>query len=309
MLSRLRGGGGKTFLLTQWRRECLSLGAVVAWLTLDAHDDAERFVHGLAAAMAIGSGRSSFARAVERMPGKGGDELEGLTQWLAEVADLGSETVLILNEADTLLEVTVRHSLTYLLHNAPANLRIMMASRGRLNLQVADLMASGRYATITTPTLRLAVEETVGILNARFGALIDTDLCVRLHGITEGWPLGLQLAISAMEKSRNLRAAIEELSTCSGDIQRYFLANQRLQPNGDVRFELSKEIGDKSQFGGFLIDRPKGGARRADIACAHFVELLADGPQYVFGELMDCVLYSALFFGQRCFKACQSNIR
>ncbi|TPG93296.1 LuxR family transcriptional regulator [Pseudomonas caspiana] len=233
-------GFGKTFLLTQWRRECLSLGAVVAWLTLDAHDDAERFVNGLAAAMAIGSGRSSFARSAERIPGKGSDELEGLTQWLAEVADLGSETVLILDEADTLLEVTVRHSLTYLLHNAPANLRIMMASRGRLNLQVADLMASGRYATITTPALRLAVEETVGILNSRFGALIDTDLCVRLHEITEGWPLGLQLAISAMEKSQSLRAAIEELSTCSGDIQRYFVDSLIAHlPDEQVQFLVS----------------------------------------------------------------------
>ncbi|MDB6142506.1 MAG: LuxR family ATP-dependent transcriptional regulator [Pseudomonas sp.] len=230
-------GFGKTFLLTQWRRECLSLGAVVAWLTLDARDDGARFVLGLAAAMAIGSGRPFFARAFEPMPGQGRDELEGLTQWLAEVADLGSETVLILDEADTLPEGTVRHSLAYLLHNAPANLRIILASRGRLNLKVADLLASGRYASISTAALRLGVEESVAILSARFGARIDTDLCVRLHEVTEGWPLGLQLAISAMEKSPNLRAAIEELSTCSGDIQRYFVDTLVAHlPEEQVRF-------------------------------------------------------------------------
>ena len=216
-------GFGKTFLLTQWRRECLSSGAVVAWLTLDAHDDGARIVQGLGTAMAIGSGRPSFARTFERGPGARRDEFEGLTQWLAEVADLGSETVLIMDEADALPEATVRHSLTYLLHNAPANLRIIMASRGRLNLQVADLAARGRYAAITTTSLRFGVEEAVAILTGRFGTKIDADLCVRLYEVTEGWPLGLQLAISAMEKSPHPGAAIEELSKCSGDIQRYFV--------------------------------------------------------------------------------------
>ncbi|MBK5356112.1 LuxR family transcriptional regulator [Pseudomonas sp. TH41] len=216
-------GFGKTYLLAQWRREFLSRGAVVGWLTLDSHDDGVRFAQGLAAAMAIGTGRQSFAGALERMPGHGRDELEGLTDWLAEVADLGSETVLILDEADTLPAATVRHSLTYLLHNAPANLRIIMASRRRLSVHVADLLARGLYATITVTALRFRVEETVAILSSRFAARIDPDLCVRLHEITEGWPLGLQLAISAIEKSPSLVAAIEELSACSGDIQRYFV--------------------------------------------------------------------------------------
>ncbi|WP_256874171.1 hypothetical protein [Pseudomonas umsongensis] len=39
-------GFGKTFLLAQWRREFLSRGAVVAWLTLDEHDDGVRFARG-----------------------------------------------------------------------------------------------------------------------------------------------------------------------------------------------------------------------------------------------------------------------
>lgn len=216
-------GFGKTFLLTQWRKEFLSRGAVVAWLMLDSHDDGTRFVQGLAAAMAIGSGRQSFAGSLERMPGRGRDELEGLTEWLAEVADLGSETVLMLDEADALPEVTIRHSLAYLLHNAPANLRIVMASRKRLGLQVADLLARGLYVAISADVLRFRTEETVTILSKRFGARIDSDHCVRLHEVTEGWPLGLQLAIAAIEKSPNLIAAVEQLSACSGDIQRYFV--------------------------------------------------------------------------------------
>jgi LuxR family maltose regulon positive regulatory protein len=216
-------GFGKTMLLAQWRREFLSRGAVVAWLLLDGHDDGSRFTEGLAAAMALGSGRQSFAGFSERMPGRGRDELEGLTDWLAEVADLGGETVLILDEVDALPEATVRHALTYLLHNAPANLRIVMASRGRLNLNAADLMARGLYVRVPVETLRFRAEETVALLSNRFVARIDADLCLHLHEITEGWPLGLQLAIAAIEQSADLEAAIERLSACTGDIQRYFV--------------------------------------------------------------------------------------
>lgn len=216
-------GFGKTVLLAQWRKEFLSRGAVAAWLTLDGRDDGTRFVQGLAAAMAVGSGRPSFAGGIERMPGPGRDEREGLTEWLAEVADLGGEVVLILDEADALPEATVRHSLAYLLHNAPANLRIVMASRRRLNLQVADLLARGLYGEVGANALRFGVEETLAILGSRFAARIDPDLGVRLHEITEGWPLGLQLAIAAIEKSASPAAAVEELSACSGDLQRYFV--------------------------------------------------------------------------------------
>ncbi len=216
-------GFGKTILLAQWRREFLSRGAVVAWLTLDSRDDGERFTEGLAAAMALGSGRPSFVGFRERMTGRGRDELEGLTDWLAEVADLGGETVLILDEVDALPEASVRQSLTYLLHNAPANLRIIMASRGRLNLNAADLMARGLFARVSVEALRFRAVETVALLSTRFLTRIDADCCLHLHEVTEGWPLGLQLAIAAIEQSADLEAAIEKLSACTGDIQRYFV--------------------------------------------------------------------------------------
>lgn len=216
-------GFGKTLLLTQWRREALSRGAIVAWLTLDERDNGVRFVQGLAAAMAVGSGRPAFAQTVGRLLGHTNDELEALTGWLADVVDLGGETVLILDDVHSLPEQTVRHSLTYLLHNAPANLRVVMASRGRMRVPVGDLLAHGQYAQLAVEDLRFRPDETLGLLNARFAGRVDADLSMRLHEITEGWPLGLQLAISALEKSTDLAASVQALSTCSGDIQAYFV--------------------------------------------------------------------------------------
>ncbi|MCJ1887284.1 LuxR C-terminal-related transcriptional regulator [Pseudomonas sp. LA21] len=211
-------GFGKTWLLSQWRRELLSRGAVVAWLTVDGRDDSSSFVQGLAAAMVVASGRQTFVSTSSHS-----DALGELTEWLAEVADLGGEVALMLDEVDTLPDATVRLALTYLLHNAPANLRVLMASRRRLNLQTTELQARGIFLGLGLEQLRFRVDETIAVLGNRFGEGLDIDLKVVLHELTEGWPLGLQLAIAAIERSAAPELAIAELRACTGDIQRYFV--------------------------------------------------------------------------------------
>ncbi|WP_448680665.1 LuxR C-terminal-related transcriptional regulator [Pseudomonas nicosulfuronedens] len=211
-------GFGKTWLLSQWRRELLSRGAVVAWLTVDGRDDSSSFVQGLAAAMVVASGRQTFVSTSSHS-----DALGELTEWLAEVADLGGEVALMLDEVDTLPDATVRLALTYLLRNAPANLRVLMASRRRLNLQTTELQARGIFLGLGIEQLRFRVDETIAVLGNRFGEGLDIDLKVVLHELTEGWPLGLQLAIAAIERSAAPELAIGELKACTGDIQRYFV--------------------------------------------------------------------------------------
>ncbi|MDA8486261.1 LuxR C-terminal-related transcriptional regulator [Pseudomonas resinovorans] len=224
-------GFGKTWLLAQWRRELLSRGAVVAWLTLDGRDDSARFLQGLAAAMLVASGRPAFANSAKQTMNHR-DALGDLTEWLAEVADLGCEVALMLDEVDRLPDATIRVALTYLLHNAPANLHVLLASRRRLSLQAAELQARGLFLELGLETLRFRVDETIAVLGARFGESLDIDLKVLIHELTEGWPLGLQLAVAAIERSTGVELAIQELRACTGDIQRYFVESlvAKLQP-------------------------------------------------------------------------------
>lgn len=216
-------GWGKTSLLAQWRKEALQAGQLVAWLALDGRDTDIRLVHGLAAAMRAASGRASLGQACMQVAAPGDAALEGLTEWLAEVAELAAETLLILDDAHALPESVANSSLAYLLLNAPANLRVVLASRRPLALPVVELPARGHYAELTTADLRLEPAETVALLQARFGERIDLDTCMRLHELVEGWPLGLQLAVSTIERSRDLREAVAELSVRSGDLHRYFV--------------------------------------------------------------------------------------
>lgn len=215
-------GFGKTLLLGQWRREWLQRGAVVAWLSLDERDDAAVLIQGLELSIRLASGQAPFASSFGVEANSGYDNA-GLTDWLARVSSLAAEVVLILDDAHTLPEQTVKNSLPYLLLNAPANLRVIVASRTRLPLPLADLAAHGQFRSFATDDLRLTLPETAELLTARFGTRIDYAACMRLHETTEGWPLGLQLAISAIEKSPDLNAAARSLSSLDGSIERYFV--------------------------------------------------------------------------------------
>ncbi len=223
MVLQAPGGYGKTSLLAQWRKQALQAGAIVAWLTLDAQDTNERLVLGLATAMRAAGARPDFGQAWVGAPGANEKSLEGITAWLAEVADSMVETVLILDEVQALPDSTLGSSIAYLLLNAPANLRVVLASRKPIALPLHDLPDRGRFAALAAADLCFDLAETVALLQARFGRKIELDSCVRLHELTEGWPLGLQLAISTIERSPDLQHAIAGFSVQSGDIHRYFV--------------------------------------------------------------------------------------
>ena len=223
ILVQAAGGYGKSSLLAQWRKEALQAGVVVAWLRLDGRDSDDRLVLGLAAAMRAGGARPDFGHTCTLAGGTNEGSLEGITEWLAEVADTAVETLLILEDVHALPDATLNSSVSYLLLNAPANLRIVLSSRKPLALPVSDLPAGGRLAALTASELRFDQAETVSLLQSRFGRKIELDSCVRLHELTEGWPLGLQLAISTIERSPDLQEAIAGLSVRSGDLQRYFV--------------------------------------------------------------------------------------
>ncbi len=88
---------------------------------------------------------------------------------------------------------------------------------------MTDLQASGALAIIGVDDLRLRLDDSVEILKRRFGDRITLDDCVHLHELTEGWPIGLQMAASTIERAPKLGVAIAELSARRGDLERFFL--------------------------------------------------------------------------------------
>ncbi len=226
-------GFGKTTLMAQWRRNWLARGAYVAWAALDEQDEGTRLVDLLLFALREATGRDSFAKTAAQVRLQAHRELDALTELLAEVAVLATQTVVILDDAHRLPQPTLRERLAYLINNAPPNLQFVIGSRRPLELPLTDLLAAGRLAAFDERDLRMGLDETLTVLRARFGTRIGLDDAVRLHDLTEGWPLGLQLAASTIEKAVDLHETIGRLSARRGDLQRFFFESlmSRLTPD------------------------------------------------------------------------------
>lgn len=186
-------GFGKTSQAAHWRREHLARGAAIAWVSAQEQDEPGRLLHALILAVRIGAGRPNFGHALSELAQAPG--LDGITTWLAEVAQSALNLVLILDEADRLPKAS-RAVLTYLLHNAPPNLRIIVAARPNCDLDVDELIAYGQCRLISAEALRFTIEETIDLVRYRTQGQATDDSAARLHDMTEGWPLGIQLALS-----------------------------------------------------------------------------------------------------------------
>ncbi|HJW45631.1 MAG TPA: LuxR C-terminal-related transcriptional regulator [Lysobacter sp.] len=216
-------GFGKTTLLMQWRRLWREQGALVAWLSVDAKDDPTRFVMALLHAVRRVASSAAVETLAKQFAAQPHQEMEALTVLLAEIAELGTETFLVLDNAEKLPDATVRESLAYVLYNAPANLHVVIGSRVPLSQLPWEAATKGDFAVLGAEELRFRPEESVEVLRQRFGERLNLDDCMRLHEATEGWPIGLQLAAATIEGRIDTSAAIASLSARRGGIERYFV--------------------------------------------------------------------------------------
>ena len=105
----------------------------------------QRFVRALALAVRTGAARPGFGRTLLESPVA--DGIEGVTAWLAEVAQSALDLVLFVDEVERLPEAS-REVLVYLLRNAPPNLRVVLAARSDCPLASTtwSITASARWS-------------------------------------------------------------------------------------------------------------------------------------------------------------------
>ena len=208
ILVQAPAGFGKTSLLAQWRREHLAQGTVVAWVSSESRDDAQRFVESLVLAVRQGAGRPNFGRTLVDSSQR---PLERATSWLAEIAQAALDAVLFVDEAEQLPSESVE-VLVYLMRNAPPNLRVVVAARPELKPAIDDLVDYGQCKVVGASLLRFHLAETIALIDNRFGSRLDANAAARLHELVEGWPLGLQLVLAAISSSADPNADLALLA-------------------------------------------------------------------------------------------------
>ncbi len=117
---------------------------------------------------------------------------------------------------------------------------------------------------VGAPALRFTLAETIELVRARCGARVDADACARLHEATEGWPLGLQLALAAIERAPDARTAIGAISARSGDLGAHLLGGLVANlADADAAFLARVAVVDHLHPGPLPRDDRRAGRRRA----------------------------------------------
>ena len=210
-------GYGKTSLAAQWRLDWLQDGAAVAWLNLDAGDTPVTLVSGIALGLRRSTGRENFGSEAIEAVRRGAGTAAALTSLLAEIAEASCPMVVVFDNGERLGDADAVDVLDYLLRNLPPNLRVVVGTRPPARAQMLDLLGQGLLRRVTVADLRFDLPEAIQLLSTRLGNRVNPDLCARLHDVTGGWPLGLQLAAAALEREGDPQRAIEEFAKTRDD--------------------------------------------------------------------------------------------
>ena len=230
-------GYGKTSFLARLRREWLATGACAAWLSLDADDDASRFVAALLFSAYTALGRPGPIRAAEQTLRSGVEPREAIATLLGELSEAATPTALVLDDVHAMPPAVASELLPYLAFNLPPNVHLILGTRRRLPFDTTELLVHGQFAAFDVADLSFRLEETGELLRARFGERVDADTVARVHERVEGWPMGLQLVLVYVEKEADPIRALRRVATTGSGLDSLFVdvILPRLD-SGDVAF-------------------------------------------------------------------------
>ena len=190
-------GYGKSTLLGEWASQA---GLPLAWLSLDEQDNEfKRFLAYFVAAIQsvwpdFGEVVTSLIRAAHSPPAE-----TVLTALINELADLQQSLALVLDDYHLIDSEPVHQALSFLLDHMPAQLHLIISSRADPPLPLAKLRARGQIVELREADLRFSPTEAADFLNRMMGLELSLEESTTLHGRTEGWPAGLQLAAISMQ--------------------------------------------------------------------------------------------------------------
>lgn len=204
-------GFGKSTLLAEWAAAEPTLA--VAWLSLDeADNDPVRFFTYVAAALRrvepeLGS------RALAAIGTPGADLIEiVLPQFLNDLAALGHDLVLVIEDYHLITNADVHQAVAYLIERSPEALRLVLSTRQDPPLPLGRLRARGELAELRASDLRFSDEEAEAFLVDGLGLALSAADVARLQARTEGWPAALYLAALSLRGRPDASSAIEQFA-------------------------------------------------------------------------------------------------
>jgi len=208
-------GFGKTTLAATWVRQ-LGTGPFVAWLSLDAEDDArdvllrhvveslQPALPELAAALALETaGRLTIAQTLQML--------------CSAAAAVERDFILALDDCHLLGAAETLAVLQQLLDGAPPNLHLLLLARETPPLNVARMRLHGLLLDVTAADLSLDHEEFDEFVRGSALAGLSAERLADIERRAEGWIAGLQM----LSSTRHAREAAPDEAWQAGIVAEF----------------------------------------------------------------------------------------
>ena len=183
-------GSGKTLAVASWVDH---LPLASAWLTLDESDNELRTLWSdVLGALTLCAVLPADSPLLEMVPGTTFGPTEVL-RVRAGLAELPQPVVLVLDDLHCLRNATVLDSLSELIEQQPANLRLVLVTRTDPAVRLHRLRVGGGLTEVRSQDLAFTGAEAERLFTVDGVHLTDDQLQVLLQR-TQGWTAGLRLA-------------------------------------------------------------------------------------------------------------------
>ena len=214
-------GFGKSTLLSEWA----SISDLpVCWVSLDAsEDDPLIFLSYLIASVqSIWDGLGDTILNSLRSPGSPPVDLL-LNSWINELSEYSSEFVLILDDFHHIKNQEVLDLLSTITDYQPHQLHLLIASRADLPISYSKLRARDEIGEIEFADMRFTIDKSIAYLHGQLGDRISEQDARILSERTEGWIVGLHMAVLSMRTCEDIPGYVAQFSAADRYITDYLL--------------------------------------------------------------------------------------
>jgi LuxR family maltose regulon positive regulatory protein len=235
-------GSGKTTLAAAWRNAQPS-SRHVGWLTLDDYDDDPATFWGYAVE-ALAAAGADLAGLVRPVPGES-LPASFVPRLASALLTQPEPTVLIVDNADHLTDRRLTGALDLLIRNAGEQLRFVLCARSDPQLPLHSYRLAATVVEIRSADLAFTGPETVDLLAAA-GVTATPEVAEALCEQTEGWAVGLRLAVAPLKQGTAPEDLLSALLEDDGSVAQYLFEEVlRDQPAAVRRFLLRISVTDE----------------------------------------------------------------
>ncbi len=257
-------GFGKTTLLSEWIHGT-EPPVPTAWLSLEeSENDPVSFWEYFIAALRtlhpmVGETSRRLLRSSQPAP------IEAtLSPLMNEVAAIDGDRVFVLDDYHFIRAAAVHRGVEFFVDHMPPGMHLVIATRVDPPLPLPRLRGKGTISEIRTDDLRLTEEEAAELLSTLSAPPLAADNVKALNAKTEGWAVGLKMAVLSMSGSTDVGKFVSDFAGSQRYVMDYLIEEVLERQAADVR-EFLLETSVLERLSGPACDAVTGGHSGKDM--------------------------------------------